>query len=1096
MSIRVTGSSSRNSTPHSSEEESATNLLTSVESSHSEDYMSFTETDEQSLHDLSAEELIDTDSLLNMMDTIINRKTGGQPRTDPNVTDTQAAPIDSTHSRVRTPPKSSVDGTDIRDSVDSKIDSDEDDDDSEDLPVLTKSVADQVLEYCSDAQKLADKLPANAPNRTLLKNMLAEAEAITRKIADSTAHKPPKPQPLDHVVKRLENAAQTFASLQYGKYQLQAKQATGRQPENTDLRLIPPQGSHDSDSDSEPSDVGDGDSAAEDLDNDVDAGKVNDALMAVTHSQALSRIDSVIHVIKQGQDALVRFSLPTEEHKKELAEIITATEAMLEAIHTDNSIFPGVNADELADALTSQLFSLQQLDKEFQQYGGEGPENKELDQRILYTDAALMAFDSMIAAAETKGMSKTRKAAFDDDAKALRQIVVNRRMKIQAKKISQPDSIAATSNQATQIQPSARVKSILKKQGNNLGEKKPEAAKEKQSFAKLIDDFLALYPEADSRSGRRMLADYKSAILNEKRDWQIIESTVLVPIKKSASYANQSLSSPGGSRQEHLPATTLAAIKSVTSPVGHVFNEPHLKVDSNDSAIQTATLSEYRIKDPNAPNDPAKAITAGRNSHSSIEHLHGVNVARTEASTDEKKLFNGTRHATLSAYDLWPERLKKADPAVLQKMADDLRKQGSGITRISTGFQPSGASQRASGAASPAPVVNANAGPTELEQLWETAVSSMDDKAFIAQLTKDDKFCALVRRKAALNRAREVFLSEALGNKDMLAQIRAGNPVSFNSISLITPDLFRHFLAKLKPSKHRSNDELSMRREELQAWRDLEEEIAAGKLVIDGQVVKAKITSFSVGVNALALGDGTSISRSLLSGWNQVTEDNRKALTALMGDPDKVAKPDPEFNGQVAEKIRQLRAEIQREKSALGQSPKLQKSIDDKERQILVIEQLAKQLANMWIDGSYRRMGDQPYKFAARLALLSSQLNGGTAFNCRSGKDRTAQLDLEAKLLAIQIESRRLGAFEATSADGSVRSTNVPPPYAGRTDFERYQLQHLVFGDKSRTEMQRYNTGVEGSKLKAMAVIDTFAPADSDDRETVRATFIDRAYLA
>ncbi len=991
-----------------------------------------------------------------------------------------------------------VDGTDTPDSGNSEIDTDEDDDDSEDLPVLTKNVADQVLECCSEAKKLAKKLPANDPNRARLENMLAESEAITRKIADSNAHKRPQPLPLDHVVKRLENAAKTFASLQQGQYQLQAKHATGQQPGNPDLRSILPDGSHNTDSDIDPSDVGDGDSAAEDLNNDSGAGEANDAhtVAAVANSQALSRIDSVIHVIKQGQDALVRFSLPTEEHKNELAEIITKTEAMLETLKADKNAFPGMKADELADALDSQLLSLQQLDKEFQQYGGEGPKNKMLDGRVLYADAAIMAFDSMIVAAKTKGMSAKRQTEFERDAQELRRIVVEHRMKIQAKKISQPGSIAAPSRQITQIQPSARVSGILKKQGDNLVETKPGPLKEKQSFAKLIDDFLELYPEADSRSGRRMLADYKSAILNEKRDWQIIESTVLVPLKKSASYDNPSRSSPDGSRQEHLPATTLAAIKSVTSPVGHIFNHPSLTVDSNDSAIQTAILSEYRIKDPNALNDPAKTITTGRNSHSSIEHLHGVNVARTEASTDEKKLFTGTRHATLSPYDLCPDRLKKADPAVLQKMAADLLQQGSGITRISTGWPASGTSQRASGAAGPAPLVNTNASPTELEQTWANAVAPLDDNAFIAKLTKEDKFCALVRRKAALNRAREVFLSEALGNEGMLAQIRAGNPISFNSISLITPDLFRHFLAKLMPSKHRSSDELSMRREELQAWRDLEEEIAAGKLVIDGQVVKAKIISFSVGVNALALGDGTSISRSLLSGWNQVTEDNRKALTELIGDPKKVAKADPEFNGQVAEKIRQLRTEIDQENSTLGNSPQIPKSIADKKRQILVIEQLAKQLADMWIDGSYRRIGDQPYKFAARLALLSSLLNGGTAFNCRSGKDRTAQLDLEAKLLAIQIESRHLGAFEAATADGSVRSTNVPPPYAGRTDFERYQLQHLVFGDKSRTEMQRYNTGVEGSKLKAMAVIDTFAPADADNRDTVRAEFIGRAYLA
>jgi hypothetical protein len=86
----------------------------------------------------------------------------------------------------------------------------------------------------------------------------------------------------------------------------------------------------------------------------------------------------------------------------------------------------------------------------------------------------------------------------------------------------------------------------------------------------------------------------------------------------------------------------------------------------------------------------------------------------------------------------------------------------------------------------------------------------------------------------------------------------------------------------------------------------------------------------------------------------------------------------------------------------------------------------------------------------ARIALLTHYLSGGTLFNCKSGKDRTGQLSVEAKALALRI-----------AANGNT----VPEPDQALTRFEQIQYGALTFVDKTRTELQRYATGYAGSKL-------------------------------
>jgi phosphatidylinositol-4,5-bisphosphate 4-phosphatase len=137
-----------------------------------------------------------------------------------------------------------------------------------------------------------------------------------------------------------------------------------------------------------------------------------------------------------------------------------------------------------------------------------------------------------------------------------------------------------------------------------------------------------------------------------------------------------------------------------------------------------------------------------------------------------------------------------------------------------------------------------------------------------------------------------------------------------------------------------------------------------------------------------------------------------------------------------------------------------------------VIEQLRDQIMQMWEDKSYQRGGNEPYKMASRMALLSFLLDGGTLFNCKSGKDRTAQLDIETKFLAFQIKTN---------------NATVPIPDHERTVLEKIQMAIFTFEDESRRTMQEYNTGHGGSKLRgAWALYDAFTVAFSDSALAIK----------
>ena len=121
----------------------------------------------------------------------------------------------------------------------------------------------------------------------------------------------------------------------------------------------------------------------------------------------------------------------------------------------------------------------------------------------------------------------------------------------------------------------------------------------------------------------------------------------------------------------------------------------------------------------------------------------------------------------------------------------------------------------------------------------------------------------------------------------------------------------------------------------------------------------------------------------------------------------------------------------------------------DRKLRASAITTLASQIKEIYNSGDHRRGGSDPYKMVARLAVLSNLLGHTTCYNCKSGKDRTGQLDVEAKMIA-----HRLAIGETPEPGESVDQIR-------RTNFA------LKTGN---LEMQGYNSGLEGFKLDVPAL--------------------------
>ena len=449
----------------------------------------------------------------------------------------------------------------------------------------------------------------------------------------------------------------------------------------------------------------------------------------------------------------------------------------------------------------------------------------------------------------------------------------------------------------------------------------------------------------------------------------------------------------------------------------------------------------------------------GVNCHCDTEDTHAVNLARTELyDADQQRLFVAQRHGVISAFGLVAKNFKDLDDQELAGHVERLL---------------------------PGRCVRTTAGGVDVPR---TARWARDHK---------DEVAPAMRRIANQHRADEVVQGALLSDPRLLDDAfrhaaalpaDAGDESAADapgldvlSISLLTPDHVR---------KGVHSNEQMMLADQMQAWED----VSGPRLMTvahpeTGQPVRVAVNvrpvAVNYGVNQGALkGIGPfSNQNNFVSGWGDMVPVNEAALNGLLG------TPDGSQGGAMSRPIDQRRTDLRTLQNrvdmlaraaevppgpssqkippetllAQQQLEELRPQLASAQREMQFIEELLVQVNAMRLDESYRSAGTEPYKMPVRLAVLGDLLGMKIAFNCKSGKDRTGEMDAECKFLRLRMEL--LG--------------HVPPPEHIRTREEQTQLREVVT-HSGNFEMQRLNTGLAGFKLEGVPEVYRQQGADSE----------------
>ena len=300
------------------------------------------------------------------------------------------------------------------------------------------------------------------------------------------------------------------------------------------------------------------------------------------------------------------------------------------------------------------------------------------------------------------------------------------------------------------------------------------------------------------------------------------------------------------------------------------------------------------------------------------------------------------------------------------------------------------------------------------------------------------------RIRANIQRAKETVTAAVLANSSVMDQINALPPgstgpvkVTIMSTSLLTPDIFR--------SGH--NGEHEMLCQQLAAWNKMNVEYGVGgrsQLMIQVPGANGQMRTVQVQPNFIAVNFGVNgwavntVKGALGMSWGQVEELNQGGVQRL-----RLAVTDY----------------VNRTLKPIITNPQLSPAEREAaERKRQAITKLSMQIDAMMEAGSAQTDGDDAYKMVARLNVLAYLIGATPAWNCKSGKDRTGQLDVESKFLATMIELK--------GPDG------IPEPGAELTDEERSIFQKIAL-EGGNHEMQVHNTGLAGFKTGGVASIKT-----------------------
>jgi phosphatidylinositol-4,5-bisphosphate 4-phosphatase len=202
-------------------------------------------------------------------------------------------------------------------------------------------------------------------------------------------------------------------------------------------------------------------------------------------------------------------------------------------------------------------------------------------------------------------------------------------------------------------------------------------------------------------------------------------------------------------------------------------------------------------------------------------------------------------------------------------------------------------------------------------------------------------------------------------------------------------------------------------------------------------LVKPRIIMFNTPVNLFSL----SRLGSLVAGWGSADKANKEALITLVGSTENSKS----IGGLAAKKVAGLKAESRRLSADNPEHFKRQREITAK---IELIHQLTAQIRDIFTRKAHHGIGNEPYKLPTRLLALANEIGAVPAFNCKSGKDRTGQQNVEIRDLYADLNA----------SNGKLRDADIE-----RTGFSRKNYQQLFLAGGDR-QIQILNTGAPGSK--------------------------------
>ncbi|CNF02271.1 Inositol phosphate phosphatase sopB [Yersinia nurmii] len=292
----------------------------------------------------------------------------------------------------------------------------------------------------------------------------------------------------------------------------------------------------------------------------------------------------------------------------------------------------------------------------------------------------------------------------------------------------------------------------------------------------------------------------------------------------------------------------------------------------------------------------------------------------------------------------------------------------------------------------------------------------------------------------ALERGREVVLAALFQHPEKLQKALNGETVDLQltSTSLLTAQDFL---------KDTEGTQLAI---QMGAWKTLSESKPLVLYIRDEkgkqQEVKMnlQLAAFNFGVNSMAFlpifPNGFGIPKN--KSWEVSNQYNEPSMKLMLGDNLDVFDP----GGWVGNYLVNTKNKP-----------------DD--NNIKLVKELSRQLIEMWNDKSYSNKID-PYKFVRRIVLLSNAIGVTPCWNCKSGKDRTALLDIEVKReLASLHFNHSLSPSRELSADGKA-------------------LYKMVALNSSNLQIQAVNMHTEGSK--AFDKIKNVAVKRVDDTNLVK----------